>query len=54
MTSTTKVKFSFIVEKSYNKTVFAFNFGRHKHVSTLKSDIHRGRKDEVSATFSGR
>ena len=52
MTSTTKVndlnnksesrKFSFIVEKSYNKTVIDINFGRHKDLSTLKSDIHLG------------
>ena len=27
-------------EKSYNKTVIDFNFGRHKDLSTLKSDIH--------------
>ena len=35
-------KFSFTVEKSYNKTVIDFNFGRHKDLSTLKSDIHLG------------
>ena len=28
--------------KSYNKTVIDFNFGRHKDLSTLKSDIHLG------------
>ena len=42
---TTKVKvakFSFLKEKSYNRTVIAFNFGRHKDLSTLKSDIHLG------------
>ena len=42
---TTKVKvanFSFLNEKSYNKTVIDFNFGRHKDLSTLKSDIHLG------------
>ena len=33
-------KFSFLNEKSYNKTVIDFNFGRHKDSSTLKSDIH--------------
>ena len=33
-------KFSFLNEKSYNKTVIDFNFGRHKDLSTLKSDIH--------------
>ena len=30
------------VEKSYNKTVIDFNFGRHENLSTLKSDIHLG------------
>ena len=42
---TAKVKvanFSFLNEKSYNKTVIEFNFGRHKDLSTLKSDIHLG------------
>ena len=42
MSSTTKVKvakFSFLNERSYNKTVIDFNFGRHKDLSTLKSDI---------------
>ena len=36
---TTKVKvakFQFLYEKSYNKTVIDFNFGRHKDLSTLK------------------
>ena len=33
-------KFSFLVEKSYNKTVIDFNFGRHEDLSTQKSDIH--------------
>ena len=39
MTSTTKVKvekFSFLVEKSYNKTDIDFNFGSHEDLSTLK------------------
>ena len=43
MSLTTKVKvanFSFLNEKSYNKTVIDFNFGRNKDLSTLKSDIH--------------
>ena len=43
MSLTTKVKvakFSFLNEKSYNKTVIDFNFGRHKDLSTLKNDIH--------------
>ena len=35
-------KFSFLVEKSYHKTFIDFNFGRHKGLSTLKSDIHLG------------
>ena len=35
-------------EKSYNKTVIDFNFGRHKDLSTLKSDIHLG----LAAIFS--
>ena len=42
---TTKVKvakFSFLNEKSYNKTVIDFNFGRHKDLSTLNGDIHLG------------
>ena len=34
------VKFSFLNEKLYNKTVIDFNFGRHKDLSTLKGDIH--------------
>ena len=45
MSLTTKVKvakFSFLHEKSCNKTVIDFNFGRHKDLSTLKYDIHLG------------
>ena len=45
MSLTTKVKvakFSFLIEKSYNKTVIDSSFGRHKDLSTLKSDIHFG------------
>ena len=34
--------FSFLVEKSYNKTVIYFKFGRHEDLSNLKSDIHHG------------
>ena len=30
--------FSFLNEKSYNKTVIDFNFGRHKDLSTLEYD----------------
>ena len=43
-----------MVEKSFNKTVIDFNFGRHKDLSIRKSDIHRGRKAEVNITFDGR
>ena len=48
MSLTTKVKvakFSFLNKKSYNKIVIDFNFGRHKDLSILKSDIHL---DELS------
>ena len=41
MSLITKVKvakFSFFNEKSYIKTVIDFNFGRHKDLSTQKSD----------------
>ena len=54
MSSTTKVKvakFSFLNEKSYNKTVIDFNFGRHKDLSTLKSDIHLGLAALVNYRF---
>ena len=57
MTPTTKVKVenvSFIVKKSYNKTVIDFNFGRHEDLSTLKSNIHLGLAASVNITFSGR
>ena len=57
MALTTKMKvelFLFKVEKSYNKTVIDFNFGRHKDLSTLKSDIHLGLGASVNITFSGR
>ena len=30
--------------KSYNETVIDLNFGWHKDLSTLKSDIHRDRR----------
>ena len=43
-----------MVEKSYNKTVIDFNFGRHKDLSTLKSDINLGPAASVNITFSGR
>ena len=41
-------------EKSYNKIVIDFNFGRHRDLSTLKSDIHLGLAASVNITFSGR
>ena len=43
--------FSFEVEKSYNKTVIDFNFGRHQDLSTLKSDIHLGLVASVNYHF---
>ena len=49
---TTKVKvakLSFL--KSFNKTVIDFNFGRHKDLSTLKSDIHLGLAASVNYHF---
>ena len=54
MSLTTKVKvaqFSFLNEKSYNKTVIDFNFGRHKDLSTLKRDIHLGLAASVNYHF---
>ena len=39
------------VEKSYNKTVIDFNFGRHKDLSTLKSDFHPAFAASVNVTF---
>ena len=41
-------KFSFLNEKTYSKTVIDYNFGRHKDLSTLKSDIHLGLLGELS------
>ena len=46
-------KFSFLVEKSYNKTVLGFNFGRHEDLPTLKSDIHLGLAASVNYHFFG-
>ena len=43
--------FPFIVEKSYNKPVIDFNFGRHKALDALKSDIHLSLTTLVSITF---
>ena len=56
MSLTTKVKvakFSFLNEKSYNKTVINFNFGRHKDLSILKSDIHLGLAASMNYHFFG-
>ena len=56
MSLTTKVKidkFSFLNIKSYNKTVIDFNFGRHKDLSTLKSDIHLSLAALVNFQFFG-
>ena len=56
MSLTTKVKvakFSFLNEKTYNKTVIDFNFGKHKDLSTLKSDIHVGLGALVNYHFFG-
>ena len=44
-------KFSFLKEKSYNKTVIDFNFGTHKDLSTLKKDIHHGLAASVNYRF---
>ena len=55
MSLTTKVKVakcSFLNDKSYNKTVIDFNFGRLKNLSTLKSDIHLGLAASVNYQFS--
>ena len=41
-----------MVEKSFNKIVIDFNFGRHTDLPTLKSDIHLAAS--VNITFSGR
>ena len=57
MSLTTKVKvakFSFLNEKSYNKTVIDINFGRHKDLSSLKSDLYLGQAASVNYAFSGR
>ena len=56
MSLKTKVKvakLSFLNEKSYNKTIIDFNFGRHKDLSTLKSDIHFGLAASVNYHFFG-
>ena len=43
-----------MVEKSHDKTVIDFRFGRHKDLSTLKSDIHLGLAASMNITFLGR
>ena len=56
MSLTTKVKVanvSFLNEKSYNKIVIDFSFGRLKDLSTLKSDIHLGLAASVNYHFFG-
>ena len=56
MSLTIKVKvakFLFFNEKSYNTAVIDFNFGRHKDLSTLKSDIHLGLVASVNYHFFG-
>ena len=51
LTTNVKVaKFSFLNEKSYDKTVIDFNF---KDLSTLKSDIHLGLAASVNYHFFG-
>ena len=39
--------------KSYNKTAIDFDFGRHKDLSTLKSDIHLGLAASLNYHFFG-
>ena len=54
MSLITKVKVAkclFLNEKSHNKTVIDLNFGRHKGLSTLKSDIHLGLAALVNYNF---
>ena len=54
MSLTTKMEvaiYSFLNDKSYNKTVIDFNFGRYKDLSTLKSDIHLGLTASVNYHF---
>ena len=46
-------KFSFLVEKSYNKTFIDFNVSRHKDLFTLKSDIHLDPAASVNYHFFG-
>ena len=50
---TSSSNFSFIIEKSYNRTVIEFNLGRHKDLFTLKSDIYLGLVASENVTFFG-
>ena len=47
-------KFSFLVEKSNNKSVINFNFARQEDLSTLKSDIYLGLAVSVNYHFFGK
>ena len=47
-------KFSFLDENKHDKTVIDFNFGRHKNLFALKSDIHLSLAASVNFHFSGR
>ena len=52
MSLTTKVKVAkFSLMKSHSKTVIDFNFGRHKDLCTLKSEIHLGLAASVNYYF---
>ena len=52
LTRKLKVAKNFILnEKSYNKTVIDFNFGRHKDLSILKSDIYLGELQKQKITL---
>ena len=50
MSLTTKLKVAKLAFLN-NKTVIDFNFGRHKDLSTLKSDIHLGLTASVNYLF---
>ena len=55
MTSTTKLKEENVHSSLKSHiTKQLLNFGRHKDLSTLISDIHLGLAASVSITFSGR
>ena len=46
-------QFTFLNEKSYNKAVIDFNFGRHKDISTHESDVCLGLGALVNYHFFG-